>query len=320
MEADTAVVVRNASSVSSPVVSATVTPVMVPFPERGVMRRIIPPSMGRSTRYAVFQPSFSRSDRGVWLFHLDAFLMQGAPFRVSDLEAVSGLSKPTHMVGAFSSSSGEPVVTIAQRLPLVILCSSGVECSAATKDRSDARATLGMAKKEALDVGEFGAFTTLEEGVNSSFAIDPPLEKASTGDLDRTTLALHGGEVRSSVDSFIWPHPMDPRKAIFVVDDTAEQAMWAGASRSHKGVWVTLLKMDDAIAAVAKLNVEAQRSMANEVMDRGQVSFLCLVPSLSSLCELCFQLECLAIFLLLQRLMWTLMEKSSFCVWPFGCR
>jgi hypothetical protein len=83
------------------------------------------------------------------------------------------------MVGAFSSSSGEPVVTIARCLPLAILCSSGAECSAATKDRSDARVTLGVAKKEALNMGEFGAFVTSKEGVNSSFAVDPPLKKAS---------------------------------------------------------------------------------------------------------------------------------------------
>jgi hypothetical protein len=130
------------------------------------MRRVIPPSGGHSTRYVVFQPSFSHSDQGVWLFHLDAFLMQGAPFWVSDLEVVSGLRKPAHMVGAFSSSSGEPVVTIARCLPLPILCSSSAECSAATKDRSDARATLGVAKKEAPSVGEFGAFVTPKEGAN----------------------------------------------------------------------------------------------------------------------------------------------------------
>jgi hypothetical protein len=58
-------------------------------------------------------------------------------------------------------------------------------------------------------------------------------------------------------------------------------------------------KMDDAIVTVAKLNVEAQQWMANGVVARGQVSFLCLVPSLSSLYELRFQLECLVIFLLL---------------------
>jgi len=58
-------------------------------------------------------------------------------------------------------------------------------------------------------------------------------------------------------------------KALFMVDDAAERAIRAGASQSYEGVQATLSKLDDALVAVAKLNADARRMMANDVVARG---------------------------------------------------
>jgi len=61
----------------------------------------------------------------------------------------------------------------------------------------------------------------------------------------------------------------EPREALFMVDDVAEPAIWAGASQSYEGVQATLSKLDDALVAVAKLNADTRRMMANDVVARG---------------------------------------------------
>lgn len=52
-------------------------------------------------------------------------------------------------------------------------------------------------------------------------------------DVGGPALVPHGEEVGPSRDPLVWPHPMDPREALFVVDDMAEQAAWASASQSQ---------------------------------------------------------------------------------------
>ena len=49
---------------------------------------------------------------------------------------------------------------------------------------------------------------------------------------------------------------MDPGKAMFVVDDMAEQATWASASQSHEGVHAALSKLADTTTSVTKQSME----------------------------------------------------------------
>lgn len=94
---------------------------------------------------------------------------------------------------------------------------------------------------------------------------------------------------------------MDPRKALFMVNDIAEQATWAGASRSHEGVWAALSKLVDVTAMVMGSRVEAQRLMSDEVVAHRQVSLLCPTLSLSSTRESYFPSDGVVIFFSLHR-------------------
>ena len=96
---------------------------------------------------------------------------------------------------------------------------------------------------------------------------------------DGLALALHGEEVGPREDPFTWPHPMDPHEALFIVDDTVDQARWVGASQSHEGVLVTLSKLVDAAITSMELGAEIHRLMTEEVTVREQVRFCC--PTLS---------------------------------------
>ena len=72
-----------------------------------------------------------------------------------------------------------------------------------------------------------------------------------------STLSFHEEDLELGEDFFVWSHPMDPRKALFMVDDASKRAMGEATSQSHEGVRETLSKLDDAIAVVAWLGMEA---------------------------------------------------------------
>ena len=72
-----------------------------------------------------------------------------------------------------------------------------------------------------------------------------------------STLSFCEEDSEPGEDFFIWPHPTDPGKALFLVDGVAERATGEGTSQSHEGVWETLSKLGDTIAMVARLGMEA---------------------------------------------------------------
>jgi hypothetical protein len=79
--------------------------------------------------------------------------------------------------------------------------------------------------EETMNVGEVDVTVGLERGANLSSAIDPLLIGVTTGGADGMALVLHGEEVRPSEGSFIQPHPTDPRKALFMVNNTTEHVV-----------------------------------------------------------------------------------------------
>lgn len=109
---------------------------------------------------------------------------------------------------------------VSRHLPLVTMCSPTM-----AEDCSDARAVAGVVKREAPNVGEVGATVASEGGADSSSAIDTPLTKATTSGTDGMALVLRVEEVGPSEGSFIGSHPTDPRKALFMVNDMAKQAV-----------------------------------------------------------------------------------------------
>jgi hypothetical protein len=79
-------------------------------------------------------------------------------------------------------------------------------------------------------VGGIRATAAPAEGADLSFAIDLPLARAIADGVDGSALSLCGEEVRPNEGPFPWPHPMDPREALFMVNDVNEWAMWVSAS------------------------------------------------------------------------------------------
>jgi hypothetical protein len=73
--------------------------------------------------------------------------------------------------------------------------------------------------------GEVDVTISLERGANSSSAIDPLLAGAIAGGADGMALVLHEEEVEPSEGSFIQLHPIDPRKALFMVNNTTEHVV-----------------------------------------------------------------------------------------------
>jgi hypothetical protein len=71
--------------------------------------------------------------------------------------------------------------------------------------------------------------------------------------------ALPLGEEGLELDEgfFVWLHPIELDRALFMVDDVAERAMGEAASRSHEGVRVTLSKLGEVATMVAQLGTEA---------------------------------------------------------------
>ena len=84
-------------------------------------------------------------------------------------------------------------------------------------------------------------------------------------------LAL-GGE-----DHFVWPHPTDPGRALFAVDDAAVRDAWANASRGNEEVRVNLSKIRDTLVAAIELTSDAMLSMAGDMLAIGRVSSFALL-------------------------------------------
>lgn len=62
-------------------------------------------------------------------------------------------------------------------------------------------------------------------GEGSSTAIGPSSKKVASGGLNMVTPVRHEEEIDMGEDLFVWPHPTNSGKALFMVDGTAERAM-----------------------------------------------------------------------------------------------
>jgi hypothetical protein len=65
---------------------------------------------------------------------------------------------------------------------------------------------------------------------------------------------------------FVWLHPTELDRALFMVDDVAKRAMGEATTQSHEGVRATLSKLGEVATMVALLGMEAQCQMINEVV------------------------------------------------------
>ena len=74
-----------------------------------------------------------------------------------------------------------------------------------------------------------------------------------------STFSFRKEDLELGEDFFVWPHPMDSDKALFVVDGVAKRTVREAVSQSHEGVRETLFKLGDAVIMVARLGTEAQR-------------------------------------------------------------
>jgi hypothetical protein len=125
---------------------------------------------------------------------------------------------------------------------------------------------VGKAKGRRPAVEGSEVVISLEGGVGSLSATSPPFTKVIFDGLAMSTLSFREEDSDLGEDFFVWPHPTDPGKALFMVDDAFERAAGEAASQSREGVQETLSKLDDAIAVVAQLGTEAQCQMADEVV------------------------------------------------------
>ena len=69
--------------------------------------------------------------------------------------------------------------------------------------------------------------------MDSLYLVAPPPEEVATDGLEGTTLVLHEEDLELGGEFFAWSHPTNPSKALFMVDDATERAVWDGASRSY---------------------------------------------------------------------------------------
>jgi hypothetical protein len=70
-----------------------------------------------------------------------------------------------------------------------------VECFTTVEDYSDNGVMVGIAKREALDAGKLGMATALDEGADSSPAIDPLFEGATASGPDVMPLFIIRGRL-----------------------------------------------------------------------------------------------------------------------------
>lgn len=95
---------------------------------------------------------------------------------------------------------------------------------------------VGMSKKEGSGKSKLNVAATSEEGMDSPFSIYPSPEGAAASGPDEMALAPCREELELGEDFFIWPNPIDPHKALFMVDNMAKRAMWVGTYQSYEEV------------------------------------------------------------------------------------
>ena len=103
--------------------------------------------------------------------------------------------------------------------------------------------------------------------------------------LEELALVLHGRQLVPVEDLFVWPHPSDPYKALFVVDDVAERAMWASASSGNEECQANLSRIRDSLVVTTELVSGTMLMMAGDVLMTGRVSDFVLLCVLSLLCR-----------------------------------
>lgn len=86
-----------------------------------------------------------------------------------------------------------------------------------------------------------------------------------------------GGE-----DFFVWPHPTDPYKALFAIDDAAARAAWASALRGNEEVRANLSKIRNALVTT-ELTSATMLSMAGDMHGNRQVSSFTLLSLMMSM-------------------------------------
>jgi hypothetical protein len=75
----------------------------------------------------------------------------------------------------------------------------------------------------------------IQAGAGSSPITGPSPKKVDSGGLSMVAPGCHVVEFDLGKDSFAWPHPTCPSKALFKVDDVAELAMGEVTSRGREG-------------------------------------------------------------------------------------
>jgi hypothetical protein len=81
---------------------------------------------------------------------------------------------------------------------------------------------VGEAKGRRLAVEGSKAVISLEGGAGSLPAAGPPFTEVIFDGPAMSTLFFHEEDSDLGEDFFIWVHPMDPVKALFMVDDASE--------------------------------------------------------------------------------------------------
>lgn len=104
--------------------------------------------------------------------------------------------------------------------------------------------------------------------------------------LEELALVLRGRQLVPGEDLFVWPHPSDPYKALFVMDGAAERAMWTSASRGNEECQANLSRIRDSLVVTTELVSGTMLMMASDVLATGRVSdfaLLCLIPVVSGM-------------------------------------
>lgn len=241
---------------------------------------------------------------------LRCFLKQGVRAWAFDWACHVGLRAPAGVAGPVSGcwrGHGDGGTDFAP-------CGSAVtpaESSSAAETRARAEVAMVIADDGgAPDAGTLGGATAAGEEVGSVTGAGPALGGVALEIPEELALVpIGGGQLApGGEDLFVWLHPMDPRKVLFVMDEAVEWATWADASRSNEEVWETLSKMVDMFTAGAELTSGALLTMAGDVLPRGQASAIVTRPFESRHTSR----DCLSVFFLSQALMETSMEKSRF--------
>ena len=88
--------------------------------------------------------------------------------------------------------------------------------------------------------------------------VEPLFVELTSNGPTMSALSSHALDLELGEDVFIWPHPIEFGKALFMVDDATERAMGEATFQSHEGVRATLSKLGEAAATIVRLGVEVQ--------------------------------------------------------------